>query len=124
MRAARPALRSVICTRTAECLVTRRVVSEKKRSSYCDFAPARFYEHRATHPLHSTRGLGEETKLVLRLRAGEVLRASSNAPTALDAKATDIYAATVGQSPTTASVAQQFPSAKRITPGSHDESLV
>jgi hypothetical protein len=75
-------------------------------------------------PCHSTRGLGEETKLVLRLRAGEVLRASSNAPTALDAKATDIYAATVGQSPTTASVAQQFPSAKRITPGSHDESLV
>jgi hypothetical protein len=75
-------------------------------------------------PCHSTRGLGEETKLVLRLRAGEVLRASSAALAAFDAKATDIYAATINQSPTTASVAQQFPDAKRVTPGSHDESLV
>jgi hypothetical protein len=75
-------------------------------------------------PCHSTRGLGEETKLVLRLRASEVLRASSGAPAAFDAKATDIYAATVNQTPTTASVAQQFPMAKRITPGVHDQSLV
>jgi hypothetical protein len=32
--------------------------------------------------------------------------------------------ATINKEPTTASVAQQFPGAVRITPGSHDNSLV
>jgi hypothetical protein len=70
-------------------------------------------------PCHSTRGLGEETKLVLRLRAQEVL-GGAPVPVAM----TDIYKATVNQMPTTASVAQAFPGDNRITPGSHDNSLV
>lgn len=75
-------------------------------------------------PCHSTRGLGEETQLVLRLRAGELLPVSGSAPTGKDARATDAYLATVGKQPTTASVIQQFPGADRITPGHHDQSLV
>lgn len=69
-------------------------------------------------PCHSTRGLGDETKLVMRIRAGELF------PQAADVTALDSYRATVGQAPTTASVAQQFPGAKRITPGSHEQSLL
>jgi hypothetical protein len=75
-------------------------------------------------PCHSTRGLGEETNLVLRIRAGELLSVAGAPATGLDARATDAYAATVGKSPTTASVAQQFPSTVRISPGHHDQSLV
>jgi hypothetical protein len=75
-------------------------------------------------PCHSTRGLGEETKLVLRIRAGELLPTAAGAPTGLDARMTDTYEATVGQMPTTASVAQQFPGADRVTPGDRDQSLV
>lgn len=69
-------------------------------------------------PCHSTRGLGHETELVLRLRAGEFW------PTAIDATQTDAYKATIMQPATTASVAQKFPDALRITPGAHDQSLV
>jgi hypothetical protein len=75
-------------------------------------------------PCHSARGLGEETALVLRIRAGEVLPTAGAPPTGMDAKLTDAYAATVGKAPTTASVAQQFPGADRIMPGQHDHSLV
>jgi hypothetical protein len=75
-------------------------------------------------PCHSTRGLGEETQLVMRLRAGELWSAGGGASSPIDATTTDVYKATVQQPPTTASVAQQFPDAKRITPGVHDQSLV
>jgi hypothetical protein len=77
-------------------------------------------------PCHSTRGLGEETQLLLRLRAGELLPAQTGGGTQAPfaATATDTYKATVGQVPTTASVAQAFPGAKRIIPGAHDQSLV
>jgi hypothetical protein len=37
---------------------------------------------------------------------------------------TDTFRSTVFQPPKTAAVAQQFPSAQRITPGAHDQSLV
>jgi hypothetical protein len=73
-------------------------------------------------PCHSTRGLGEETQLVMRLRADELWPAGSSQPVA--ASMTDTYAATVNQMPTTASVAQQFPGAVRVLPGAHDKSLV
>jgi hypothetical protein len=73
-------------------------------------------------PCHSTRGLGEETKLVLRLRAAEVLGDAGGAPASV--AMTDLYRATVNQMPTTASVAQAFPGDNRITPGSHDNSLL
>jgi hypothetical protein len=75
-------------------------------------------------PCHSTRGLGEETKLVLRIRAGELLPVGGSAPTGTNAHTTDSYMATVSQQPTTASVAQKFPGANRITAGHHDQSLV
>lgn len=76
-------------------------------------------------PCHSTRGLGDETQLLLRLRADEFWPADGGAdPPPVDAKQTDIYVATVTQIPTTASVAQHFPDALRITPGAHDQSLV
>ncbi len=69
-------------------------------------------------PCHSSRGLGEETQLVLRMRADQVW------PTATPVEMTDAYLATVGKDPTTASVAQEFPDAHRITPGSHEQSLL
>lgn len=69
-------------------------------------------------PCHSTRGLGEETQLVLRVRAGELWPSPAAVP------ATDLYRATVSQKGTTASVNQQFPDALRIIPGAHDKSLV
>jgi hypothetical protein len=37
---------------------------------------------------------------------------------------TATYQATVGVTPTTASVAQQYPDALRITPGNHEQSVV
>jgi hypothetical protein len=81
-------------------------------------------------PCHSARGLGEETQLVLRIRADEIWppealggdAGASSGPVTV--AATDIFLATVKKAPTTASVAQQFPGAARITPGSHDASLI
>src|SRR5689334_21844966 len=73
-------------------------------------------------PCHSARGLGEETQLVMRLRADELWPPGGGAPVAVDA--TDTYKATVNQMPTTASVAQQFPGAVRVLPGNHAMSLV
>jgi hypothetical protein len=83
-------------------------------------------------PCHSTRGLGEETQLVLRLRADEFWPAADAGAAAPDAgvrlpstvQNTDTYRATVDQLPTTASVAQAFPDAKRIVRGSHELSLI
>lgn len=80
-------------------------------------------------PCHSTRGLGDETQLVLRLRADELWGApSSDNPdagaVALTVSLTDSYRATLNQVPTTASVAQKFPGARRIVPGAHEQSLV
>ncbi len=71
---------------------------------------------------HSSRGLGEETQLRLRLRADEIWPTAGSAPTPV--ALTDLYLATFQQPPTTASVAQQFPGAQRILPGSHEESLL
>jgi hypothetical protein len=95
-------------------------------------------------PCHSDRGLGDETELVLRLRADEFWLAqksdagidggptsqndgghdSGPAPVPGSVASTDTYRATVGQRPTTASVIQAYPMALRITPGAHDQSLV
>ncbi len=73
---------------------------------------------------HSTRGLGEETQLVLRLRADEFWSADGSAAPAEVVTNTDPYKAAVNVDPTTASVVQAFPGAKRITPGQHDQSLL
>jgi hypothetical protein len=70
-------------------------------------------------PCHSTRGLGHETELVMRLRAGEFWPAAVGG-----AAATDSYRATVGQQAVTGAVTAAFPDALRITPGAHDRSLV
>ncbi|HEY4181854.1 MAG TPA: hypothetical protein VGM90_33655 [Kofleriaceae bacterium] len=72
-------------------------------------------------PCHSSRGLGDETQLVMRLRADEL---GFGLGPAKPATQTDTYLATVGQMPTTASVAQQFPGQLRITAGQHDQSVV
>lgn len=69
-------------------------------------------------PCHSSRGLGEETQLLMRLTADELW------PTALPATMTGTYLATVNQPPTTAAVASRFPGAQRITPGAHEQSVV
>lgn len=74
-------------------------------------------------PCHSGRGLGDETRLRLRLRAGELWPDGTTlSPVAL--ADTEIYRATVSQPPSTASVAQGFPGALRLTPGAHEQSLV
>jgi hypothetical protein len=72
---------------------------------------------------HSTRGLGDETQLVLRLRADEFWtdKGKTRAETV---DQTDAYTASMNVDPTTASVASAFPGAKRITPGDHDQSLL
>lgn len=72
---------------------------------------------------HSTRGLGEETQLVMRIRASELWDETGHRRD-LAVADTDTYVATVGVSPTTASVAQQYPDALRITAGNHEQSLV
>jgi hypothetical protein len=69
-------------------------------------------------PCHSSRGLGHETELVMRLRADEFW------PTPVAVADTDIYKATINKDPVTGAVIQTFPGAHRITPGSHDQSLV
>ncbi|MDB4988719.1 MAG: hypothetical protein JWN04_3897 [Myxococcaceae bacterium] len=85
-------------------------------------------------PCHSTRGLGDETLLIMRLRADELWGASSDAgvasspgdagPGAVPVELTDTYRATVNQAPTTLSVEQKFPGSHRVVPGSHEKSLV
>ena len=84
-------------------------------------------------PCHSTRGLGDETLLVLRLRADEFwpaggadagVAAADSGTVPASVATTDTYIATVNQKPTTASVAQKYPGAYRIVPGVHDKSLL
>jgi hypothetical protein len=72
-------------------------------------------------PCHSGRGLGDETKLHMRLRADELFGGDAGT---VSAATTDTYRATVGQDPTTASVVSEFPGDHRITPGAHDRSVV
>jgi hypothetical protein len=72
---------------------------------------------------HSTRGLGDETQLVMRVRAGELWDETGHRRH-LGVSDTDTFLATVGVLPTTASVAQQYPGALRITPGDHEQSVV
>jgi hypothetical protein len=74
-------------------------------------------------PCHSSRGLGHETELVMRLRAEEFWAPDGTARTTA-VNATETYLATVKKDPTTASVAQKYPGDFRITPGSHDKSIV
>ena len=81
-------------------------------------------------PCHSTRGLGDETHLVLRLRAGEfwadgTTTADGGTPSyPLPAAMTDSWAAMINQIPTTGAVAQAFPNAYRVKPGAHEQSLI
>jgi hypothetical protein len=75
-------------------------------------------------PCHSSRGLGHETELIVRLRADEFWPTPGSAAIPLLASATEAYRATVNQDPVTGAVASAFPGAHRITPGSHDQSLV
>ncbi len=75
-------------------------------------------------PCHSTRGLGDETKLVLRIRAGEIWPAGGTSSNGASVATTDLAVSTMGVAPTTAAVAHAFPGALRITPGAHDKSLV
>jgi hypothetical protein len=76
-------------------------------------------------PCHSNRGLGQETELIMRLRATEFWSADGKgAATTPAVSATDVYKAMFNQLPTTASVTQAFPGAFRVTPGSHDKSVV
>ena len=72
---------------------------------------------------HSTRGLGDETQLTMRLRADEFWDATGHRRDVALADI-DTYRATVGVPPTTASVAQHYPDALRITPGDHEQSVV
>lgn len=74
-------------------------------------------------PCHSTRGLGDETQLVMRLRADELWDETGHRRD-LAVTDTDTWAATVGVPPTTAAVAQKYPDALRITPGVHEQSVV
>ena len=74
-------------------------------------------------PCHSSRGLGHETELVMRLRADEFWKDDGTLHVP-DATATETFSATMRKEPTTASVAQKFPGDQRITPGSHEKSLV
>jgi hypothetical protein len=80
-------------------------------------------------PCHSSRGLGDETNLLLRLRADEFWPpadedAGSAATGPAEVTTTDAWVASIDKEPTTASVAQRFPGAYRITPGFHDRSLL
>jgi hypothetical protein len=75
-------------------------------------------------PCHSSRGLGDETELILRLRADEFWPPEGGEPSPVDATQTEAYLATVEVESTTASVAQKFPDALRIIPGAHEQSLL
>lgn len=74
-------------------------------------------------PCHSSRGLGHETELLMRLRADEYWPSIDSAAT-LPANATQSYHAMVDQSAVTGAVTDAFPGALRIAPGDHTRSLV
>jgi hypothetical protein len=75
-------------------------------------------------PCHSSRGLGDETKLVLRLSADEFWTRAGTALPPMTVSDTAIFKATLNQLPTTAAVATAFPGANRLVPGAHDRSLI
>ena len=72
---------------------------------------------------HSNRGLGNDTGLLMRLRADEIWPLTPGTPSAT-AQQTDIYAKSVNSAPTTGAVADHFPGTVRISPGSRDSSLI
>jgi hypothetical protein len=72
---------------------------------------------------HSNRGLGNDTGLLMRLRAEEIWPLAPATPPATPQQ-TDIYSKAVNSAPTTGAVAQHFPGTVRISPGSHDTSLI
>ena len=72
---------------------------------------------------HSNRGLGNDTGLLMRLRAEEIWPLAPGTPPAT-AQQTDIYSKSVNSAPTTGAVADHFPGTVRISPGSHDSSLI
>ena len=74
-------------------------------------------------PCHSSRGLGHETELLMRLRADEYWKAGTAGATPA-ASSTESYRAMVNQSAVTGAVTSAFPDALRITPGQHELSLV
>ena len=74
-------------------------------------------------PCHSSRGLGHETELLMRLRADELWPPTGPATTP-PATGTESYRAMVNQHAVTGAVTSAFPDALRITPGRHDRSLV
>jgi hypothetical protein len=72
---------------------------------------------------HSARGLGNDTGLLMRLRADEIWPLVSGvAPSS--AQQTDIFSKSLNSVPTTGAVAQHFPGTVRIAPGAHDKSLL
>jgi hypothetical protein len=112
---------------TLESLVAARVLSDPPDHTSIELpedetgkagAALGFLHANCGMPCHSSRGLGHETELVMRLRADEFW------PTPVAVNATDTYISCIGEQPTTASVAAKFPGAPRIAPGSHDQSLV
>ena len=72
---------------------------------------------------HSARGLGNDTGLLMRLRADEIWPTAPGAAPAT-VQQTDIFSKSLNSSPTTGAVAQHFPGAVRISPGAHDQSLL
>ena len=72
---------------------------------------------------HSSRGLGNDTGLLMRLKADEIWPTAPGAAAAT-VQQTDIFSKALNSSPTTGAVAQHFPGAVRISPGAHDQSLL
>lgn len=73
-------------------------------------------------PCHSSRGLGHETDLLMRLRADEIWADGRALMT--DATQTQTYRNTVQQMAVTGAVTSAFPDDLRIVPGDHEQSLV
>src|SRR6185312_8881931 len=74
-------------------------------------------------PCHSSRGLGHETELLMRLRADEFWPPADSG-VKLRAEATQSFHAMVNQPAVTGAVTDAFPDALRIAPGDHARSLV
>lgn len=74
-------------------------------------------------PCHSSRGLGHDTELLVRLR-GDEFWTSGGDITAPSATVMQAYKATINQKAVTGAVTAAFPDALRITPGKHEQSLV
>lgn len=117
---------------TLERLVARGALSAPPQRSTIDLpedatnlgAQALGYLHaNCGMPCHSSRGLGHETELVMRLRADEYWHADGTFGLP-DASATESYRAMLGKPAVTGAVTSAFPDALRIAPGDHTRSLV